>query len=52
MYPRTQQERIRIIQRHYPAPTTDLPICDDDIAPENFGDDCFDEEEDDYDCDD
>ena len=52
MYPRTQQERIRIIERHYPALTANLSICDDDVAPENFGDDCFDEEADEDDCDD
>ena len=45
-YPRTEQERIRIIQRHYHAPVADLSICDDDVAPENFGDDDFDDEDD------
>lgn len=51
-YPRTEQERIRIIQRHYPALTTDLSICDDDVAPENFGANDYDEEADEDDCDD
>ncbi len=52
MYPRTEQERIRIIQRHYSVTHTDTTTYDDGIAAENFGDDDFDEEEDDYDCDD
>ena len=50
-YPRTEQERIRIIERYY-SDTADLSICDDDVAQENFGDDDFDEEADEDDCDD
>lgn len=53
MYPRTQQERIRIIERHYPAPVADTTTYDNGIAAENFGANDFDNEEaDEDDCDD
>jgi hypothetical protein len=50
-YPRTEQERIRIIER-YCSDTANLSICDDDVAQENFGANDYDEEADEDDNDD